>query len=707
MFTWGNGANSRLGTGRIDEQDVPLEVVELSSSSLTSVSPDDEPSRLLTPEMIRRLHGTDIDAATAQKILDDSQTVAVRAAQVVDSGGGSGALATGSGEPSTEEQADSTTISTVMAVAMAGRAIRPSLDVLQQLVKSQTYNVAEVIENEQKQIEHLRAKLDEAVVINEAAEAACLEIENKVQLVLANHKTVHETLCRYNAYQHRELMPGIKSSGFPKGLYERMISVLYLEPANLSVMLKKVEESEAALGKSENDETNRLVAIICDRIYSNHYKARDEYYILSLIIHATNEDMASVQEPRQILASVNYVTKLMAAYTRRGPNIEALKDMLFKPLAAVLSRKSLDLETDPARVYQASVQVLRQKIGEDLPEKLSSKEAWQFRELREIIQPRVKTLVEIVELFLTRVIACRNQLPYGIRVLAKRVYEMTQDRFPKATDEQRMAGVANFVFTTYLCPAIIQPEAFELCSASSRPTAAMKRNLLRIATSLKAVGCLRHFDDNAEPWMSELSAKIKVSTELMKQFYSNLADVPELDEQRRITVYMESTESRTPTRAFELNSLYLVHSVLYRHHSEVVSSSENPLTAILLELGNMPDQVSSEQNKQVGAHAARLPGPRPIIGTAHTGPCALPPPSLQTPHTPPRTPIRAHSLHALLSSPCYPFPPPTEGAGRAFPPPPSHAARAPPRRPPNLILSVRRGHLPNLALVRWPAAPPR
>jgi hypothetical protein len=93
----------------------------------------------------------------------------------------------------------------------------------------------------------------------------------------------------------------------------------------------------------------------------------------------------------------------------------------------------------------------------------------------------------------------------------------------------------------------------------------------------------------------------------MKQFYSNLADVPELDEQRRITVYMESTESRTPTRAFELNSLYLVHSVLYRHHSEVVSSSENPLTAILLELGNMPDQVSSEQNKQVGAHAARLP----------------------------------------------------------------------------------------------------
>jgi len=85
----------------------------------------------------------------------------------------------------------------------------------------------------------------------------------------------------------------------------------------------------------------------------------------------------------------------------------------------------------------------------------------------------------------------------------------------------------------------------------------------------------------------------------MKQFYSNLTDVPELEDQRRVTMYMESTESRSPTRAFELNALYLIHSVLYRHHAEIVSSSDNPLTAVLRDLGNMPDQVSSEQNKQV------------------------------------------------------------------------------------------------------------
>jgi len=472
---------------------------------------------------------------------------------------------------------------------MAGRAIKPSLDVLQQLVKSQRENVAAVIDEEQRQIDQLKSSLDEIVRENENLESDCLSMEAKVELVLSNHKIVHESLCKSYGYQRIELMPGLSGSVFQKSHYEKMISILYEEPQYLSVMLRK----------AETDEVDRLVSVICDRIYANHYKARDEYYILALIMHATGEDMSNITEPNNILAQVNYVTKMLAAYTRRGPNTEALKDALFKPLSLVLARKKLELEIDPSRVYQANLEYLRFKIDPDLSSDRSPLEAWKLREVRDIVLPRVKNLLEITELFLTRVIAARGQLPYGIRAIARKVYEMAQDRFPKASDEAKMAGVANFLFTSYLCPAIIQPEAFDLCSPSSRPTAHMKRNLLRIATTLKAIGSLRAFDDQTEPWMAEISAKIKGSTELMKQFYSTLCDVPELEDQRRVTMYMESTESRSPTRAFELNSLYLAHEVLYRHHAEIVSSSDNPLTSILRDLGNMPDQVSSEQNKQV------------------------------------------------------------------------------------------------------------
>ena len=46
------------------------------------------------------------------------------------------------------------------------------------------------------------------------------------------------------------------------------------------------------------------------------------------------------------------------------------------------------------------------------------------------------------------------------------------------------------------------------------------------------------------------------------------------------------------TRTFELNSIYLMHAALYRNYTEVVATSDSPLHHVLLELGNMPDQVN-------------------------------------------------------------------------------------------------------------------
>ena len=431
IFTWGNGANSRLGNGLTDEQDTPQLVPALASTALTNASDGsgaDEPSRLLTPDMMKKLHGTDIDAATAQRVLDDSSSLATRAQQADAeaarrSDSQNAMLMAGGGEQpglkeemANTEKDDSSTISTVMAVAMAGRAIKPSLDVLQQLVKSQRENVAEVIEQEQRQIDQLKSSLDEIVRENEDLESECISMEAKVELVLSNHRMVHESLCKYYGFQRIELMPGMSGSTFQKGQYEKMISILYEEPQYLSVMLRK----------AESDEVDRMVAVICDRVYANHYKARDEYYMLSLIMHATGEDMSNITEPTNILSQVNYVTKMMAAYTRRGPNTEALKEALFKPLSLVLARKKLELEIDPSRVYIANLDYLRFKIDPDLESERSPQEAWKLKEVRDIVLPRVKNLLEIVDVFLTRVIAARGVLPYGVRAIARKVYEMAQ-----------------------------------------------------------------------------------------------------------------------------------------------------------------------------------------------------------------------------------------------------------------------------------------
>ena len=61
------------------------------------------------------------------------------------------------------EKDEAATMTTVMAVAMAGKAIRPSLDVLQQLVKAQRENVSEIISDEQAQIRKIKEQLNDEV----------------------------------------------------------------------------------------------------------------------------------------------------------------------------------------------------------------------------------------------------------------------------------------------------------------------------------------------------------------------------------------------------------------------------------------------------------------------------------------------------------------------------------------------------------------
>ena len=487
------------------------------------------------------------------------------------------------------EKDEAATMTTVMAVAMAGKAIRPSLDVLQQLVKAQRENVSEIISDEQAQIRKIKEQLNDEVRRNDELEAKCLDMEDKVRLVLQNHKMVQESLARSYGYNRIELWPAEIDLHFEKELYERMMSQLYEEPQYIAALLRRAEPAEV----------DQLVEVVVNQLYANHYKARDEYYILSLILHLLTDEMASVTEPLHILADVGVATKLLSAYTRRGPNLEALKTALFKPMSLVLSRKKLELEVEPTAVYAAQLEELRFKSDTELRADVTAAEAWALPEVKRIVQARIRNLVEVAELFLTRIIAVRGVLPYGVRAIARKIYSTTADRFPRATDGEKMRGVANFVFVTFFCPAIIHPQAFDLCSHSNRPTAPMKRNLVRIASTLKLLGSLTPTDGVNEPWYSEIGTLVHNSSELMRQFYSNLCDVPEVDEQRRVTMYMESTESLTPVRTLQLNAVFLLHAVLYRNSVEILSGADNPLYNVLLELGNMPDQVSDEQNRLV------------------------------------------------------------------------------------------------------------
>ena len=66
-----------------------------------------------------------------------------------------------------------------------------------------------------------------------------------------------------------------------------MLSCLYEDPQYLAALLRRSEPKEVDL----------MVDIITQRLYSNHYKARDEFLMLSLLSHVLSEDLAGTSDP--------------------------------------------------------------------------------------------------------------------------------------------------------------------------------------------------------------------------------------------------------------------------------------------------------------------------------------------------------------------------------------------------------------------------
>ena len=193
-------------------------------------------------------------------------------------------------------------------------------------------------------------------------------------------------------------------------------------------------------------------------------------------------------QPLHILADVGVATKLLSAYTRRGPNLEALKTALFKPMSLVLSRKKLELEVEPTAVYAAQLEELRFKSDTELRADVTAAEAWALPEVKRIVQARIRNLVEVAELFLTRIIAVRGVLPYGVRAIARKIYSTTADRFPRATDGEKMRGAMGRVSDTAHGPRLLLTPLLPLQASptsSSSPSSARRSSIPRPSTSAR------------------------------------------------------------------------------------------------------------------------------------------------------------------------------------------------------------------------------
>lgn len=156
---------------------------------------------------------------------------------------------------------------------------------------------------------------------------------------------------------------------------------------------------------------------------------------------------------------------MMTTYTRRGPGQSYLKSVLSDKINNLLEHKELNLQINPLKVYDELVSIMEKEQGqlpEGFPRSVTPEVASANPTVQNMIRPRLKTLMDIANSFLTTIINSLDQVPYGIRWICKQIRSLTKRKYPDATDDAISSLIGGFFFLRFVNPAIVTPQAYML-----------------------------------------------------------------------------------------------------------------------------------------------------------------------------------------------------------------------------------------------------
>jgi len=305
---------------------------------------------------------------------------------------------------------------------------------------------------------------------------------------------------------------------------------------------------------------------------------------------------------------------MMTTYTRRGPGQSYLKVVLADSINSLIELKDLDLEINPLKVYEKMVSEMEEQMGSlpaNLPRGVTAEQAAENEAVQKIIAPRLTTLMELANNFLSTIINGLEETPYGIRWICKQIRSLSRRKYPEAQDQTICTLIGGFFFLRFINPAIVTPRSYMLIDAT--PAEYPKRTLTYIAKMLQNLANKPSYAK--EPFMVKLQPFISQNKDRINKFLLDLCEVQDFYESLEMDNYV-ALSKRDLELSISLNEVYATHALLDRHATELVSfrlgtkqtskfdlpqakDDSSHLGVILQELGPAPAQLPRKENRAI------------------------------------------------------------------------------------------------------------
>uniref|UniRef100_A0AAX7VF98 IQ motif containing GTPase activating protein 2 n=1 Tax=Astatotilapia calliptera TaxID=8154 RepID=A0AAX7VF98_ASTCA len=443
---------------------------------------------------------------------------------------------------------------------------------------------------EEQEVTRLREEVVTKIRSNQQMEKDLNLMDIKIGLLVKNRITLQVASKKNKASKDDPTAGdrlGIK--GLSKGkrrkleAYQHLFYLLQTNPSYLAKLIFQMPQNKST----------KFMDTVIFTLYNYASNQREEYLLLKLFKTALEEEINSkVDQIQDIVTGNPTVIKMVVSFNRGARGHNTLRQLLAPVIKDIIEDKSLGLNTNPVEVYKAWVNQLESATGEasKLPYEVTPEQAMSHEEVRNRLQASSQTLRSATDKVLNSIVSSLDNLPYGMRYIAKVLKNSLHEKFPDASEDELLKIVGNLLYYRYMNPAIVAPDGFDIIdlSAGGQLHQDQRRNLGSVAKMLQHAAAKNLFEgENAH--MTPMNNYISQTYEKFRLFFQSACDVPEPEEKFNIDEYSDMVNLSKPIIYISIEEIINTHSLLLEHLDAISPERNDLLHELLQDLGDVPD----------------------------------------------------------------------------------------------------------------------
>ncbi|KAM5256188.1 ras GTPase-activating-like protein IQGAP3 [Ctenodactylus gundi] len=444
-------------------------------------------------------------------------------------------------------------------------------------------------------------KLQEDVVrkirSNQQLEQDLNLMDLKIGLLVKNRITLQEVVSHYkkltkkNKEQLSDLMvldkqKGLKSLSKEKQqkleAYQHLFYLLQTQPIYLARLIFQMPQNR----------TTQFMESVIFSLYNYASNHREAYLLLQLFKTALQEEIAlKVEQPQDVVTGNPTVVRLVVRFYRNGRGQSALREILGRVIQDVLEDKALSIHTDPVHLYKTWINQTEAQTGRcsHLSYDVTPEQALSYPEVQRRLDISLRNLLTVTDKFLIAITSSVDQIPYGMRYVAKVLKTALAEKFPNATESEVYKVVGNLLYYRFLNPAVVAPDAFDIVAMSvGGALASPQRHALgAVAQLLQHAAAGKAFSGESQH-LRVLNDYLAETHLKFRKFICRACQVPEPEERFAMDEYSDMVAVAKPVVYITVGELINTHKLLLEHQDWIAPNDQDPLHQLLEGLGELP-----------------------------------------------------------------------------------------------------------------------